>query len=127
MEKVTGIGGLFFRSQNPESLARWYYERLGVTVTPTSYDDLPWQQQAGPTAFAPFPLQTEYFGDASHAWMVNFSCEQSRGHGRAAARRGRRGDDRCGDLSQWPLCAPLRSGGQPHRALGTQWVARAAR
>jgi len=72
VEKVTGIGGLFFRSQNPESLARWYYERLGVTVTPTSYDDLPWQQQAGPTAFAPFPLQTEYFGDASQAWMVNF-------------------------------------------------------
>jgi glyoxylase I family protein len=72
MEKVTGIGELFFRSQNPESLARWYYERLGVTMTPTSYDDLPWQQQAGPTAFAPFPLQTEYFGDASRAWMVEF-------------------------------------------------------
>ena len=72
MEKVTGIGGLFFRAKDPAALARWYQEHLGITVTPTSYNDTPWQQQAGPTAFAPFPLQTDYFGDASRMWMVNF-------------------------------------------------------
>jgi len=97
MEKVTGIGGLFFRSQDPESLARWYYERLGVWVTPTSYDDLPWQQQAGPTAFAPFPLD-RVLRRCQSCVDGELSCEQSRGHGRAATRRGRRGDDRSGDL-----------------------------
>jgi len=75
MEKVTGIGGLFFRAQNPESLARWYHEHLGVTVTPANYNDVPWQQEAGPTVFQPFPLQTDYFGDASRVWMVNFRVD----------------------------------------------------
>jgi predicted enzyme related to lactoylglutathione lyase len=32
----------------------------------------PWRQEAGPTAFAPFPESTDYFGDASKHWMLNF-------------------------------------------------------
>jgi glyoxylase I family protein len=36
MEKVTGIGGLFFRSKEPEKLASWYEKNLGITLTPTS-------------------------------------------------------------------------------------------
>ena len=47
---------------------------------PENYDDPAWQQQAGPTAFAPFPEDTTYFGDpdkhpAKHPvqqWMINF-------------------------------------------------------
>jgi predicted enzyme related to lactoylglutathione lyase len=31
-----------------------------------------WQQEAGPTVFAPFPEQTTYFGDPKQTWMVNF-------------------------------------------------------
>jgi hypothetical protein len=61
MEKVTGIGGLFFRANDPAVLGRWYQEHLGVTLTPTSYDEPSWQQEAGPTVFAPFPEQTDYF------------------------------------------------------------------
>jgi glyoxylase I family protein len=30
MEKVTGIGGLFFRTRDPAALARWYEQHLGV-------------------------------------------------------------------------------------------------
>jgi len=40
--------------------------------TPTSYEDLPWRQEAGPTAFSPFPEATDYFGDSKQMWMVNF-------------------------------------------------------
>ena len=32
MERVTGIGGIFFRAKDPETLARWYQEHLGITV-----------------------------------------------------------------------------------------------
>ena len=32
MERVTGIGGFFFRSREPGELARWYQERLGITT-----------------------------------------------------------------------------------------------
>jgi glyoxylase I family protein len=72
MEKVTGIGGLFFRARDPAALGRWYQEHLGVTLTPTNYDELPWHQEAGPTVFAPFPEHTTYFGDPKQTWMINF-------------------------------------------------------
>jgi predicted enzyme related to lactoylglutathione lyase len=71
-ERVTGIGGLFFRAQDHRALAQWYQDHLGVTLTPTNYEDLPWQQEAGPTVFGPFPADTEYFGDRRQVWMVNF-------------------------------------------------------
>lgn len=72
MEKVTGIGGFFFRARDPKTLAQWYLQHLGVALVPENYEQLPWQQQAGPTAFAPFPEDTGYFGDVRKQWMINF-------------------------------------------------------
>ena len=72
MEKVTGIGGFFFRARDPKALAAWYRDHLGVDPVPENYDDPSWRQQAGPTAFAPFPEDTKYFGDAGKQWMINF-------------------------------------------------------
>lgn len=71
-ESVTGIGGLFFRAHDPNALAQWYQDHLGVSVIPKSYTDPGWQQQAGPTAFAPFPEKSNYFGDSTKQWMINF-------------------------------------------------------
>jgi predicted enzyme related to lactoylglutathione lyase len=72
MEKVTGIGGIFFRANDPEQLAAWYAEHLGVSPVPRDYDQLPWAQEAGPTVFAPFERDTGYFGNPAQSWMVNF-------------------------------------------------------
>lgn len=72
MEKVTGIGGVFFRARDPKALQHWYQQHLGVTVTPANYEQLPWQQEAGPTAFEPFPHDTLYFGPPGKVWMINF-------------------------------------------------------
>ena len=71
-EKVLGIGGLFFRSKDPSALARWYRDNLGIALTPTSYEQAPWQQEAGITVFAPFREDTDYFGSRDKMWMVNF-------------------------------------------------------
>ena len=71
MEKVTGIGGLFFRAHDPKALRLWYQQNLGISIVPSSYGESPWQQEAGPTAFMPFPESTKYF-DPGKAWMVNF-------------------------------------------------------
>jgi glyoxylase I family protein len=71
-EKVTGIGGFFFRAKDPKALSQWYLTHLGVSITPTSYDESPWQQEAGPTVFAPFPQKTDYFGKPEQVWMINF-------------------------------------------------------
>jgi predicted enzyme related to lactoylglutathione lyase len=72
MEKVSGIGGLFFRARNPTALGQWYQDHLGITLTPSNDDEPPWQQAAGSTVFAPFPEDTEYFGAADQKWMINF-------------------------------------------------------
>lgn len=72
MERVLGIGGFFFRARDPQALARWYDEFLGVSRVPDSYDEPPWLTEAGTTVFAPFPDDTDYFGASSQAWMINF-------------------------------------------------------
>jgi glyoxylase I family protein len=72
IEKVTGIGGFFFRAKDPKTLGRWYEQYLGILPIPTTYEKPGWQQEAGPTAFAPFPETSKYFGDAQKVWMLNF-------------------------------------------------------
>jgi predicted enzyme related to lactoylglutathione lyase len=88
MERVTGIGGFFFRARDPEALALWYHERLGVTPVPQTYGDEPWRQEEGATAFAPFQQDSEMIGPPEHTWMINFRVadldaivEQLRGAG----------------------------------------------
>ncbi len=71
-ERVLGIGGLFFRSTNPKKLAAWYQVNLGIDPVPTQSGQTAWQQAAGVTAFAPFAMDTNYFGSKQQAWMVNF-------------------------------------------------------
>jgi len=61
MERVTGIGGLFFPSPDPAALARWYAEHLGIDEVPTSYDGNAWSQRAGTTVFAPMEASEEFF------------------------------------------------------------------
>ena len=71
-EKVTGIGGVFFRARDPKMLAEWYEKNLGVSRTPTSAGQTPWTQEAGTTVFAPFPSDTKYFDRPEQQWMINF-------------------------------------------------------
>lgn len=72
MERVTGIGGLFFKARDPDALGAWYSARLGVDTPPESYDVPSWQQQAGPTVFAAMSSDSAHFGDTGQAWAVNF-------------------------------------------------------
>jgi hypothetical protein len=70
-ESVTGIGGLFFRAKDPATLSKWYQENLGIDPVPGDYGEKSWSQEAGPTVFAPFPQDTDYFGKAEQLWMLN--------------------------------------------------------
>jgi glyoxylase I family protein len=72
MQRVTGIGGVFFRSKDPAVLGQWYKDHLGIDLVPTDYGQNSWSQEAGPTVFAPFPQDTDYFGHAEKQWMINF-------------------------------------------------------
>ena len=72
MKHVIGIGGLFFRAKDPTGLGQWYHEHLGIDPIPNDYGQKPWWQEAGPTVFAPFPGDSDYFGRADQQWMINF-------------------------------------------------------
>ena len=72
IEKVTGIGGFFFKAKDPKALAVWYEKNLGVARTPTAKGMEPWHQESGVAAFQPFPATTKYFGPETQQWMINF-------------------------------------------------------
>ena len=67
---VTGIGGLFFRAQDPQALGAWYAQHLGVGSGEMGL----WEQQSGPTIFSPFDAGTDYF-PADKQWMLNFRVD----------------------------------------------------
>lgn len=72
MERVSGLGGVFFRAEDPGALEKWYADHLGVDPVPTNETMVPWTQESGPTVFAPFEKDTEYFGNTAKAFMLNF-------------------------------------------------------
>ncbi len=73
MAQATGIGGVFLRADDPERLGAWYRETLGFDLA-----DGVWMQQAGPTVFAPFARDSDYFPRDRTA-MLNFRVDDLAG------------------------------------------------
>ena len=77
---VLGIGGLFFRARDPNALSAWYREHLGVGAGCNSTgegeaNEWYWKTGGGPTVFAPFKADTDYF-EADKAFMINLRVSQ---------------------------------------------------
>lgn len=72
MERVIGVGGVFFRARDPAALSRWYADHLGVAPPPRTYDQPTWWQQAGPTVFAAMDEDSPHFGRPEQRWSINF-------------------------------------------------------
>ncbi len=68
-QTITGFGGFFFRSKDPEKLSKWYEDNFGINAINSTEV---WMQQSGPTVFAPFPEDTDYFGSMHQQAMLNF-------------------------------------------------------
>jgi len=88
MERVLGIGGYFLRAPDPSALRAWYRDCLGLDTDEHGL----WQPDAGPTVFATFESDTDYFGDRAQQTMLNFRVRdldamlaQLRAHGAAVA------------------------------------------
>ena len=71
---VTGIGGFFFRTRDPDAIRAWYIEHLGVGSEPYGA----WETHAGPSVFAPFAADTDYFAP-DHQWMLNLRVDDLEG------------------------------------------------
>jgi predicted enzyme related to lactoylglutathione lyase len=68
MERVLGIGGLFVRAADPAALGAWYRDCLGLDADEQGV----WLPDAGPTVFAAFEADTDYFGARTQQVMLNF-------------------------------------------------------
>jgi len=79
MKKVTGIGGIFFKSQDPEKMREWYCKHLGLDNSPygTNFE---WLQREDPTkkgstVWSPFKETTKYFEPSTKEFMINYIVE----------------------------------------------------
>ena len=67
MEKITGIGGVFFKAKDAEALRRWYGDNLGIDVDPG------WGgAQFGDTVWSIFKGSTRYFEPSAQPFMINY-------------------------------------------------------
>ena len=76
MEKVTGIGGIFFKARDPEHMSAWYREHLGIQ-NEGGYCMFQWREHEPPhapasTVWSLFPADTDYFGPNPQPYMVNY-------------------------------------------------------
>jgi predicted enzyme related to lactoylglutathione lyase len=71
MQRVTGIGGIFFKSANPEALYKWYEEHLGIKRDAHGTVIFNWAEP-GMTVWSIFPDNTEYFAPTVSPFMVNY-------------------------------------------------------
>ena len=79
MKKVTGIGGIFFKCKDPNTIKEWYKTHLGFDINQygAKFD---WGQGAdstnkGYTLWSPFSDKTKYFEPSSKDFMINYRVE----------------------------------------------------
>jgi len=80
MGKVTGLGGVFIKANDPKALAEWYQQHLGINFNGTSYTDFPLTDEQG-TVFPGsnvlsfFKVDTDYFDPSKKQAMLNLRVE----------------------------------------------------
>jgi predicted enzyme related to lactoylglutathione lyase len=84
MKRVTGIGGIFFKSKDPKALGAWYKKHLGIEVEEWGGFAFRWKtvsnpQGTGSTVWSPFAAETTYFAPSTASFMVNYRVEDLHG------------------------------------------------
>ena len=74
MKRVTGLGGIFFKSQDPKALAEWYRVHLGLQVEDWGGVAFRWADDSptGTTIWSPFKADSNYFAPSTAPFMINF-------------------------------------------------------
>ncbi|MBW3584228.1 MAG: VOC family protein [Euryarchaeota archaeon] len=74
--RVTGIGGVFFKARDPEKLAAWYRDHLGISIEGWGGARFPLGADGAAgepfTVWSPFPEDTDYFAPSTQPFMINF-------------------------------------------------------
>lgn len=80
MKRVTGIGGIFFKSKDSGALGAWYKELLGIDVQAWGGAAFDWKSPENPagvgtTAWSLFAADTDHFGPSSAPFMINYRVD----------------------------------------------------
>jgi len=80
MKRVTGIGGVFFKSTDPKALGEWYARHLGIDVEEWGGAAFKWVTPENPsgmgsTVWSPFKEDTSYFAPSAASFMINYRVE----------------------------------------------------
>lgn len=74
--KVTGIGGIMFKSKDPKATRKWYEGNLGIKDDPNGHlfewIDKNDSTKTGVTVWSPMPADTEYLGQPDQQFMINY-------------------------------------------------------
>jgi predicted enzyme related to lactoylglutathione lyase len=80
-KRVTGIGGVFFKTEDPKKLKEWYGKHLGLPIDEYGAS-FKWIDPAHPdakapalTAWSPFKSDTTYFNPSDKPYMFNYRVE----------------------------------------------------
>ena len=75
--RITGIGGVFFRSKNPTALAAWYRDTLGLKVESWGGAVLAYDEPGHPPAvvWSPFAETSDYMSPSKREFMMNFAVD----------------------------------------------------
>jgi predicted enzyme related to lactoylglutathione lyase len=77
MKRVTGIGGIFFKTKDPEQLKQWYSTHLGF-ATDQYGASFNWKKpdgEKGYTMWSTFKEKTDYFLPSEKEFMINYRVE----------------------------------------------------
>lgn len=88
--RVTGLGGFFFKTENPEKTKEWYKKHLGLPVDNYGWSFL-WKDDKGNpgrTQWSPMNQDTPYFNPSKREFMINFRVEDLEGLLRALKEEG---------------------------------------
>jgi predicted enzyme related to lactoylglutathione lyase len=75
MKRVTGIGGIFFKANDPKALGAWYRDHLGLDVSDWGGAVFAWGgdgSEAGMTIWSPFAQDTDKMQPSQASFMLNF-------------------------------------------------------
>jgi len=81
MARVTGLGGVFFKAEDPGRMYDWYEKHLGIQREPDGSGSIfHWRhaedpERPGMTIWSIFPHHTQYFGPGSAPFMMNYRVE----------------------------------------------------
>ena len=75
--KITGLGGVFIKSNNPKALAAWYQDVLGINLAPWGGALLRYDTANHPphTVWNAFPAKSDYFAPSTKDFMLNFAVD----------------------------------------------------